>query len=283
MRTLTPIESQVGPQRRKTSRSSERLPKKGAEGYIKRPENAFILFRRKCCEDRAAALSAGADSADIDDKKKERQADLSKTISAQWRSLSAPQRAYWEDLARQKKKEHEEMYPDYQYRPQRKESTKGKVSKRASKVLAVDESRGESLLVPPGFSNRTGARSTSAPTPPPAFIRNGTLELPSLWSGRQTPLGPSPSCPASPSLLPMISKRSLSRQGALVDPRLIANGFDYVPPTYEGNVDMNEGAEYIKVCIPIPPCFRHACLTIQPPVFRIPEGDVRGVRVFPSF
>ncbi|KAH9991886.1 hypothetical protein BJV77DRAFT_906672, partial [Russula vinacea] len=38
---------------------SERRPKKGDEDYIKRPENAFILFRRKCCEDRNLAQGAG--------------------------------------------------------------------------------------------------------------------------------------------------------------------------------------------------------------------------------
>jgi hypothetical protein len=70
---------------------NERRPKKGDEDYIKRPENAFILFRRKCCEDRNLALGAG-DAGEGDGSapptKKQRQADLSKTISQQWKSLS---------------------------------------------------------------------------------------------------------------------------------------------------------------------------------------------------
>ncbi len=64
--------------RRKSSTCSissdeERRPRKGDSDYIKRPENAFILFRRKCCEDRQAAANE-----DILDgpTKKERQADL---------------------------------------------------------------------------------------------------------------------------------------------------------------------------------------------------------------
>jgi hypothetical protein len=85
---------------------SERRPKKGDEDYIKRPENAFILFRRKCCEDRNLALGAG-DAGEGDGSapptKKQRQADLSKTISQQWKSLSAEERQYWEDLAKEKK------------------------------------------------------------------------------------------------------------------------------------------------------------------------------------
>ncbi|KAH8101669.1 hypothetical protein DFH11DRAFT_1523470, partial [Phellopilus nigrolimitatus] len=41
---------------------------------------------------------------------RQRQADLSKMISQQWWSLSAEDRKYWDDLAKQRKKEHEEMY-----------------------------------------------------------------------------------------------------------------------------------------------------------------------------
>jgi len=82
----------------------ERRPKKGDEDYIKRPENAFILFRRKCCEDRNLAQGAGeAGEGDGSAPKKQRQADLSKTISQQWKSLSAEERQYWEDLAKEKK------------------------------------------------------------------------------------------------------------------------------------------------------------------------------------
>ncbi|KAH9979142.1 high mobility group box domain-containing protein, partial [Russula compacta] len=99
---------------------SERRPKKGDEDYIKRPENAFILFRRKCCEDRNLAQGAG-DAGEGDGSapptKKQRQADLSKMISQQWKSLSAEERQYWEDLAKEKKKEHEALYPNYVYRP----------------------------------------------------------------------------------------------------------------------------------------------------------------------
>ncbi|THV03648.1 hypothetical protein K435DRAFT_583561, partial [Dendrothele bispora CBS 962.96] len=45
-----------------TSPDAERRPKKGDENYIKRPENAFILFRRKCCEDRQPDFDSASDS-----------------------------------------------------------------------------------------------------------------------------------------------------------------------------------------------------------------------------
>ncbi|EJF58387.1 high mobility group box domain-containing protein, partial [Dichomitus squalens] len=80
-----------------------------------RPENAFILFRRKKCEERQAAQED--DDGASGPVKKQRQADLSKTISQQWKSLPPEERQYWEDLAKEKKKEHEAMYPNYVYRP----------------------------------------------------------------------------------------------------------------------------------------------------------------------
>jgi len=104
----TPTTPSSGHRRRRSTVSdiSERRPKKGDEDYIKRPENAFILFRRKCCEDRNLAQGAGeAAEGDVSAQptKKQRQADLSKTISQQWKSLSAEERQYWEDLAKEKK------------------------------------------------------------------------------------------------------------------------------------------------------------------------------------
>ena len=103
-----PISPSSSHRRRRSTVSdiNERRPKKGDEDYIKRPENAFILFRRKCCEDRNLAQGAG-DAGEVDGStqptKKQRQADLSKTISQQWKSLSAEERQFWEDLAKEKK------------------------------------------------------------------------------------------------------------------------------------------------------------------------------------
>lgn len=102
----------------------ERRPKRGDEDYIKRPENAFILFRRDCClrknqvEAEAAAAAADGNAA-LTAERRQRQADLSKTISQQWRALAPAERKYWDDLAKQKKREHEEMYPWYVYQPSR--------------------------------------------------------------------------------------------------------------------------------------------------------------------
>ncbi|KAJ7157525.1 hypothetical protein C8R43DRAFT_826074, partial [Mycena crocata] len=93
-----------------------------------RPEDVFILFRRKCCKGRALSISSPSTSApsslasgpslagNVPGKKK-RQADLSKTISQRWKALSPDARAYREALAKEKKRVHEALHPNYVYRP----------------------------------------------------------------------------------------------------------------------------------------------------------------------
>jgi hypothetical protein len=214
----------------------ERRPKKGDEDYVKRPENAFILFRRKCCEDRLSELDSPSTPSDNTSSpsgvtKKQRQADLSKTISQQWKSLPAEERQYWERLAKEKKKEHEALYPNYVYRPQRVRDKDGKVrnKKRQPKNQPTSTNTATELLSPisavtasPATENGDGStfsfilppprqhgRSISAPTPPPMHYRS--IQIPTMHH-----IIASPSCPSSPSLLsptaaqnpPMISRRA---------------------------------------------------------------------------
>jgi len=194
--------------RRKSSCSSdivERRPKKGDDDYIKRPENAFILFRRKCCEDRQAEEEA----AKAEGAKKPRQADLSKTISQMWKSLPPEERQKWEQMAKDKKREHEQLYPNYVYRPQRSKDKDGKTkgNKKPSLLKKLDESESLSFVVPVA---RSHGRSASAPTPPPYQ----SIQIPNVYH--------TPSCPTSPSLLPMISRRS-------AHPGHPEDIFDYLP------------------------------------------------------
>lgn len=192
--SVSPVQSsQVQQHKRRKSSSSdvERRPKKGDDDYVKRPENAFILFRRKCCEDRLQEETAS--DAPV---KKQRQADLSKTISQQWKGLSSEERQYWEHLAKEKKKEHEHMYPNYVYRPQRiKEKAKTKKSIKGRRPENEHEAE-ESLSFVLPMAPRHHGRSVSAPTPPPYQ----SIQIPNVYHM-------TPSCPTSPSLLPMISRR----------------------------------------------------------------------------
>lgn len=202
------------PKRRKSLGADpvERRPRKGDEDYVKRPENAFILFRRKCCEERNGGDGPedgqGGSAAPI---KKQRQADLSKLISQQWKGLSQDERQRWENLAKEKKKEHEQMYPNYVYRPQRSKASKGKKSKGRRTLTESEQDTDPdtySCLLPVSVpssssfpSNRQG-RARSAPTPPLTYQ---TIHIPTVHM---------PSCPPSPMLRSQrtpLPKHSLDR------------------------------------------------------------------------
>lgn len=227
----TATSSQASHRRRRSTVSDiERRPKRGDEDYIKRPENAFILFRRKCCEDRNQAQDDPEDPAAAP-AKKQRQADLSKAISQQWKGLSSEERQYWEDLAKEKKKQHEEMYPNYVYRPQRVKKTKKGKGKRPE---GEEGEPGISFIMPVpspprslsrGTNISQGRRACSAPTPPPAFQ---TIQLPTVFM---------PSCPPSPTGIPRISRRS-----------------SYVPPPTDA--DPSTRFEYMPQDAILPPSFQ---------------------------
>ncbi|KAK4058211.1 slightly ste11-like protein [Microbotryomycetes sp. JL221] len=98
--------------------------RKTAEGHIKRPPNAFILFRSYCnSPERCAKDHQGQDppgkptaeqmsSLNIIDHR-----HISQICSHLWKSLSPLDRKYWEDLALKKKIEHTKLYPNYRYKP----------------------------------------------------------------------------------------------------------------------------------------------------------------------
>jgi hypothetical protein len=175
---LAPAASSHRRRRSTASDINERRPKKGDEDYIKRPENAFILFRRKCCEDRNSASGAVAAEAEESPAttvpKRQRQADLSKAISAQWRALSSAEKQYWEELAKEKKKEHAELYPNYVYRPQRvnkgKSAASASAAKGKGKSTADDKSETDgdftvTMALAPAPSQFSGpGRHTTPPT-----------------------------------------------------------------------------------------------------------------------
>jgi hypothetical protein len=84
------------------------------DAHVKRPENAFKLFRRKFLEH---SLSSGSTPGSyLEDVK----AAKDKTaLSQQWKALSVEERAHWETLAQEKKREHAALYPSYVYHPRR--------------------------------------------------------------------------------------------------------------------------------------------------------------------
>ncbi|KAJ7226967.1 hypothetical protein GGX14DRAFT_510467, partial [Mycena pura] len=83
--------------------AEERRPKRGDDDYVRRPPNAFMLFRSCFCSSWKW--------------RKQPQGNLNSMASQQWKALSPEKRATWEALAKEKKKEHETRHPNYKYRP----------------------------------------------------------------------------------------------------------------------------------------------------------------------
>jgi hypothetical protein len=78
-----------------------------------------------------AAAAAGEKS--MPKPKRSQQANLLKIISAQRRLLTNEERAHWENMAKEKKREHKQLDPNYIYCPQRKEPKKAANAQPASK------------------------------------------------------------------------------------------------------------------------------------------------------
>lgn len=107
------------------------------------------------------------------------------------------------------------MYPNYVYRPQRSKDKKGKKSKRGEFEHETDCESSISFMLPlsPPIVMKHG-RSASAPTPPPG---RQTIQVPTVYM---------PSCPTSPSLLPMISRRASHPDHGM---NSSASQFDFLP------------------------------------------------------
>ncbi|KAH9856392.1 high mobility group box domain-containing protein, partial [Lenzites betulinus] len=77
--------------------------------HIKRPENAFMLFRKS----RVHLYNAGA-------PRKQTQSRISKLVSSDWHSLTPEEKQPWFDLAQKVAAEHRQRHPNYKYRPRRR-------------------------------------------------------------------------------------------------------------------------------------------------------------------
>ncbi|KAJ7646275.1 hypothetical protein DFH06DRAFT_1135875 [Mycena polygramma] len=271
-RTLSPASApsspQSGPVRRKSTSAAgapeERRPKKGDDDYVKRPENAFILFRRKCCEDRALSISSSSSSASAPSSmasgpssadspslavnapgKKQRQADLSKTISQQWKALSPEERAHWEALAKEKKREHETLHPNYVYRPQRSgNKNRSSAAAAGSSSSTATQRRKQSAppaqqveFVVPAPRSQHG-RSASAPTPPPYQA----IQIPNVYMPSSASSSFSLEGDDSASLMPILRRGVGNGQG----------GFDYMP-TFTGTFDFEaslQSSDFLRAMFP---------------------------------
>jgi hypothetical protein len=67
-----------------------------------------------------ASLEQQEPSATSEKFKHQRQADMSKIVSQRWRSLTKEERAVWDEMAAEVRRQHTERHPDYQYHPGRR-------------------------------------------------------------------------------------------------------------------------------------------------------------------
>ncbi|GAA5926764.1 hypothetical protein JCM3775_007032 [Rhodotorula graminis] len=99
--------------------------RKQAPGHIKRPPNAFILFRSHCCAPESVDPSlpdppGTAHARYLASLEINNSQHISMIVSQVWNQLKPEEKDYWDEKARFAKEEHARLHPDYRYRPQQR-------------------------------------------------------------------------------------------------------------------------------------------------------------------
>ncbi|WAR57841.1 hypothetical protein PtB15_5B71 [Puccinia triticina] len=101
--------------------------RKTPPGHVKRPRNAFILFRSYACSSNLIPPTVEKDHRQI-----------SRIVSHMWKSLPADERLKWERQAEEEKDLHRKLHPDYRYKPiYRKENSAKKNQGRLASSAAA--------------------------------------------------------------------------------------------------------------------------------------------------
>lgn len=134
-------------------------------GHVPRPLNSFMCFRAECCRNMPPGI-------DVEYRKGE---TLSITLSRAWKNLSDEQKQRWVDMAAEKKREHQKLYPDYKYRPGPRNPEKAKKAAAARRRRAREEgSRQEHT--PEALSDQVGAHPAPSPSTSALAIPSSALE-----------------------------------------------------------------------------------------------------------
>lgn len=88
-----------------------------SEPKIPRPRNAFILFRQHY--HKILINEWTAKNIEIPHN-----SEISKLLGNKWKLISAKEKLHWDNLAKQEKLNHEKKFPQYKYRPVRKQKKK---------------------------------------------------------------------------------------------------------------------------------------------------------------
>lgn len=109
-----------------TSHTRKRDP-----GHVKRPCNAFMLFRSHAVANQLVPKEVEKDHRNI-----------SRIISYMWRSLSSEERRMWDIAAENERERHRQLHPDYKYRPS---SRRANVHRRINRRSSVTERQCENI------------------------------------------------------------------------------------------------------------------------------------------
>ncbi|KJA30010.1 hypothetical protein HYPSUDRAFT_73491 [Hypholoma sublateritium FD-334 SS-4] len=110
---------------------SDSSPSPSPSEHIKRPPNAFMIFR-----------SAFLRSKKIPAEETNQQQTLSRIIGQTWGAMTADEKAFYNEAADAAKREHRMRYPNYKYSPAAsKVKSKAKMEKKIGKVSAEEVTR----------------------------------------------------------------------------------------------------------------------------------------------
>lgn len=120
--------------------------RKTPEGHVKRPPNAFILFRSHCCAptaDPEQLHAPGTPTAQqLQDLGITDHRHISRIVSHLWKSLSADEKSYWEVKAKARKTEHQRLHPDYRYKPVYRNKDEVKRRRKGDEEQRMKEEQG---------------------------------------------------------------------------------------------------------------------------------------------
>ncbi|SJX62940.1 probable pheromone response factor Prf1 [Sporisorium reilianum f. sp. reilianum] len=137
--------------------------KKTPPNHIKRPRNAYIIFRSHTVSQKLIPKEVENDHRNI-----------SRIIAHMWKSLKPEDRAHYEQIAREEKERHKQLFPNYRYQPI---TRRAEVSKRNVKKLENgDEECQEIADIILKAQGKEGVVVSSEPSKPVKRAREATRE-----------------------------------------------------------------------------------------------------------
>ena len=133
------------------------------EPHIKRPMNAFMAWSK---EERRQMVAEGNNS---------NNSVMSRILGERWKCLDENERTIWKHEAERLKREHAAKYPDYKYKPRRRNSSAASTLSRLSPPISLTSS-GNSRS-PPEEERPDTPESLGSPEPLSTFNPDAELDV----------------------------------------------------------------------------------------------------------